>query len=191
MFKKLSLLLAAVAVLAFAVPAMASAHKVTSSKNVLAATGSIITGTGSNVILNSSVLGAIKCSSLTLNGELTKNDGTTVEGSGTTNNPSAVDCTNGTRTVKVTSVAISKLTAASAGTWASFVATIDIEKPTETLECTFTGKEVPFTYTSGAGNTINFANVSGAGITGTTGCGTAKLEATFAFEIGSTAVILD
>jgi hypothetical protein len=190
MVKKLSLLLAAVAVLAFAVPAMASAHAVTSKAGTLAPKGTIITGTGSDVTLTSSVLGTITCTSLTLTGEITENNGTNVTGKGTSNNPPATGCTNNGNPVTVTSVAISRLAAEGTETNASFVATIDIKKPSETLECTFTGTKVPFTYTVG-GNSLVFKNAEGGGILGTKGCGSATLTASFAIEIGSTAVILD
>jgi hypothetical protein len=193
MTKKFSLLLAAIAVLAFAVPGMASAHAVTSKANVLAPVGTEITGTGSDVTLTSNLLGAITCEKLTLKGKITKNDGSTVEGSGGAEKPPTVGCKNGTNPVTVTSVTVTKLFAGTVGgvskTYATFDATVDIEKPGETLECTFTGTEVPFTYTSG-GNSIVFTEA--AGIKGApAACGTAKLDGTFLIEIGSTAVILD
>jgi hypothetical protein len=191
MIKKLSLLLAAVAVLAFAVPAMASAHKVTSKAGTLAAVGTIITGTGSDVTLTSSLLGPITCGTLTLTGELTVNDGTNVTGKGTTNNPPSTDCTNEGQPVVVTSVAISSLKAEGTETNVSFVATVDINSP-KPVECTFTGVKVPFTYTVG-GDSIVFTKA--AGITSTGGCGPATLDGSFTIEIikegVSTPVILD
>ena len=65
--------------------------------------------------------------------------------------------------------------------------TLDIERKPEPLECTFTGKAVPFTYSAGA-DTIVFDQATGVT---STKCGTAKLDGTFTIEIGSTAVSLD
>jgi hypothetical protein len=66
MIKKLSLLLAAVAVVASAIPAMASAHAVTDSANHLAPKGSIVTAIVSDLSVTPSLLGPLTCKSLTL-----------------------------------------------------------------------------------------------------------------------------
>jgi hypothetical protein len=56
MAKKLSMLLAAVAVLAFAVPAIASAApSITSSEGVLASVGSVVSGSSTNAVTKTSV----------------------------------------------------------------------------------------------------------------------------------------
>src|ERR1700733_11750530 len=110
MAKKLSLLFAAVAVLAFAIPSMASAAEATVPAGTRAPVGTLITGTGKNVILTSSTLGEIKCATLELKGEITKNDGTTVEGSGNNTKPTQTGCENGPgRPVTVASVNLTKL----------------------------------------------------------------------------------
>jgi hypothetical protein len=185
MAKKLSLLLAAVAVLAFAIPSMASASALTSGGK-LVATGTAITGTGSTVVLQSSTLGKIECASLVLKGTVTKNDGTTVEGSGNTENPKTENCKNGANTVVVTGVNLTNL--ASTGTThtgtASFTAKVDVGAE---LVCSFVGTKVPFTYTSG-GSSIVFKE--GAGVSGGA-CGTAKLSGSFLLESAAGSLVLD
>jgi hypothetical protein len=188
MFKKLTLLLAAVAVLAFAVPSLASASKATLPAGTLAPVGTQFTTTGSDIIFTSSLLGNITCSTLNLNGSLTKNNGTTVEASGTTSAPTQSGCKNGEKTVTITSVEVTNLTTTTSGsgTW-SYKMAVDIGS----LSCTYTGTKVPFTFTSGT-NVMNFSSASG--ITGSpAGCGTTKLTGAFALEKAgtSTSLILD
>jgi hypothetical protein len=198
MAKKLSLLLAAVAVLAFAIPSMASAAGVTSKAGTFAPVGTEITGTGTEINLKSSTLGNIICGKLTLHGKLTLNNGTNFAGEGVAETPKTENCKNGTKTVVVTSVSLTNLhnTAVTeaevkegVGTGvASFTATVDVG--TE-LECTFTGKEIKGKYKVG-GSALEFTEALSTGITSSpAACGTAKLIGNFPLEIGSTAVILD
>jgi hypothetical protein len=188
MAKKFSLLLAAVAVLAFAIPSMASASKATDPVNTLVPVGSEVTGTGTDIILQSNLLGTITCATLNLNGKITKNDGTTVEASGANVSPTQAGCKNGTKTVTVTSVELTKLFSEVSNTgYVNFVAKVDVAE----LACTFTGLEVPFTYTTGT-NVLKFA--SGAGVTSSpASCGTAKLTGEFALETKGTTtqIVLD
>lgn len=181
MAKKFSLILAAVAVLAIAVPALASASKATLPAGTLAPIGTQITGTGTSIIFQSNLLGPISCEKLNLNGSITVNNGTTVEGSGSNTNPTQAGCKNGTREVKITSVELTsvKSTVAGSGT-ASFI----IHWDTGTLTCTFTGTSVPYTYALG-GNVLSFSSASG--ITGSpASCGTMKLSGSFALEQAGT-----
>jgi hypothetical protein len=186
MMKKLSLLLAVVAALSLAAAATASASKLTSAAGVLAPVGSTITATGADVTFTSSTLGATTCQKLTLQLTLTKNDGTTFEASGNNTSPAQEGCVNGSKSVVTTSFNITNLKSSTSGSGTmSFVTTEDIG----TLECTFTGTNVPFTYAVG-GDVIKFVNA--AGIVGTpAACGTAKLDAEFTLEIKGVAVILD
>jgi hypothetical protein len=193
MAKKLSLLIAAIAVLAFAVPSLASAAEATIPAGTRAPVGTEITGTGTSVTLNSATLGNITCATLTLNGKITKNDGTTVEGSGETSSPTQTGCNNGAeRPVTVTKVVLTKLAASGTGTGTkaatvSFTATVDLPAG---VVCNFTGTNVAGSYTSGT-NVLKFA--SATGITSTGGCSTAKLSAEFALEKTgtTTALIVD
>ena len=188
MIKKLSLLLAAAAVLAFALPAMASAHKVTSKPGVLAPVGTTITLTGTDVTFASSLLGATTCKSLTLTMKLTTNDGTNVTASGATKAPASEDCTNGTKIGNVTEVNITSFKAEGMDTWVNFVWTEDFEGPNP-IECTYTGTKVPFTYTAGT-DSIEFNKASGI-VGSPKACGTSTLSGTFTLEIEKTPVILD
>jgi hypothetical protein len=188
MVKKLSLLMAAMAVLAFAVPALASAKPVvTKSAGVLANTGEKFTGTGSDVILNSSTLSEITCNKLNLVGTLSKNN--TSEGvAGASNGEfTAAECRNRTGVFNFTAFRRTSITAtgspAANSVLASFEATVDVGA----TECKFTGTNIAGTFAAGK-NTITFTGASG--VKGG-GCGTATLTGTFALEIGTTAVIFD
>jgi hypothetical protein len=189
MAKKLSLLLAAVAVLAFAIPSMASAAGLTSKAGTLAPVGTKIVGTGKEINLKSSTLGPIICGSITLKGELTVNNGSEFAGKGVSETPVTENCKNGTKTVVVTNVTLTALKSTGTGTGnVSFTATVDVGSE---LECTFTGKEIKGTYEVG-GSSLNFTEALSTGITSSpAACGTAKLIGKFPLEIGSTAVILD
>jgi hypothetical protein len=86
MMKKLSILLAAVAVLAFTVPAFANAETgLTEEANTLVPAGTKIEATNvGNIVWTSSKLGNITCKSVTLTGVLTTNTLSTVLMSPTT-----------------------------------------------------------------------------------------------------------
>jgi hypothetical protein len=193
MTRKLSLLLAVVAVLAFAVPSMAGAAKAT-VEGGLAPVTTKITGTGTDIILRSNLLGFITCATLNLNGEITKNDGTTVEGSGKNVNPTQTGCVNGKKEVKVTEVVVTNIKATEAkaagetakGT-VSFTSKVDVGE----LLCEFTGTNVGFTYVSGT--QVIDANESAGVVGAPTQCGTAKLTGEFSLErtTDSKALILD
>jgi hypothetical protein len=183
-----ALLLAAVSVVALAVPAMAGAHKVTSKAGVLAPVGTVLTLTGNDITFFSSLLGTTTCQTVTLHLYLTVNDGTNVTGSGVTKAPATSGCTNGTKPVTVTEVNIAQFKAEGTGTSMSFVWTEDIGSP-ETIECTFTGTSVPFTYTAGS-DSIVFTK-AGPIVGSPKGCGNSTLSGTFTLEIEKTPVILD
>ena len=179
MAKKLSLLLAAVAVLAFAVPAFASAAPTLQTPGgEILKTPQAIKGTGTNVTLTSSTLGKIICGSLNLNGTLNVNTvAAGIEGSGVNEKPEQSNCLNGTKSVIVTGVTLTNLKSTVGGTaTASFTATVDIAA----LECTFTGTNIGGTYTNG-GNTLSFSE-AGTITSSPAACGTAKLDASFVLE---------
>jgi hypothetical protein len=185
MAKKFSLLLAAVAVLAFAIPAMANAATLKEGSS-LVPTGTEIFGTGTDVTLTSNLLSTITCEKLTLKGKVTDNGGTsgTVIGSGTTTSPGQTNCKNGTKPVVVNSVALSKLFVESTTkAYATFSASVTIGKSPETvLNCTFEGTEIPGTFTSGTGN-VKFTAGSTFNVKGTpSACGNAKLSGEFKLE---------
>ncbi len=188
MAKKFSLLMAAVAVLAFAIPALANAApSVTSSKGVLAKAStetknaSTITGTSTNVVTKSS-LGELKCEKVTVTAWLTKNTGTEVHAttdSGSQNK--AVGCTAGGTPVEITDPTIVTLQANLAG---SGTQTVSLTFTLPAVGCTFTGT-VSFTYVPSS------AVIHIAGSLTSTACGAATIAGDFTLEIGSTPVILD
>jgi hypothetical protein len=187
MIKKLGLLIAAVAVLAFAVPAAASAApSITSVAGTKAPVNTKITGTASDVSFTSSTLGTITCDEVTIYGKLSENTGTSVkmgtEGEGTTEN-----CEDNGDEISFSDITVTNLamTVVNKGTL-SFDATAHLPGA---LECVFTGTNVPFTYVSTTPN-ITF-NKSGGIKAVPAGCGNITFDATFKLEIGGTAVILD
>jgi hypothetical protein len=188
--KKLSMLFAAVAVLAFAIPAMASAAESTLTEaGTPVAVGKVLVGTNiGNVNLTSSALGTISCKKLTLKATVKKNEKNNVEAGGENASPPVEDCTNGTKTVVVTKVTLNKLAStADQVVTATFVATLDIGPE---LECTFTGTNVEGDYKTGT-DIITFKEA--AGIVGSPIlCGTAKLDGEFTIETeNGVSIILD
>jgi hypothetical protein len=81
MAKKLSLLMAAVAVIAFAVPAFASASSLTMPAGTLVPVGTKIVGTSTNTTTLTS-LGLLSCNTVSVTGEVTANSGGSVAGIG-------------------------------------------------------------------------------------------------------------
>jgi hypothetical protein len=197
MFKRFSVLLAATAVLAAAVPAMASASSLTAPAGSLVGVPNTITATGSDVIITSNLLGAITCEVLNVKASLSKNNGSTWIAAGVSELPGQNNCKNGANPdkVEITAMQVTELTSTTAGTGTmSFTTSLDIDKPSGSISCTYTGTKVPFTYTSGEmganKGVITFTNA--AGITGApTSCGTAKLDGKFTLEVGATVLILD
>ncbi len=185
MAKKLSLLMAAVAVLAFAVPAFANAAPaVTSAKNVLAKSGSGTTGstlvaTSSNVQTESS-LGLLKCEKVVVTAWLTENTGSKVLASHDATGNSTTNCTAGSAKVSITDPTVTTLTATSTSK------TVSLDFTLPELGCTFTGI-VPFNYTSG-GSSIH---IEGS-LTTSAACGSsAKVKGDLTIRIGPSPVILD
>ena len=193
MAKKFSLLLAAVAVLAFAVPSMASAAKTATltEGGVKVAVGATVVGTGTDVTLTSNLLGPITCEKITLIGKVTKNNTGEVEGAGVPEKPGQTGCKNNANPVVVTSVTLKNLFAEEANNAkASFSATIDIGTGAAEIECTFTGTNVPAEYTAGT-DTVNFLTATVI-IGSPAKCGNAKLTASFTLETANGAqLILD
>jgi hypothetical protein len=190
MIKKISLLLAAVAAVAFAVPAVAGAHSVTSPPFKLAPVGSVMTATGNDITINSNILGAITCEKLTTEVALTKNNGVLWEAAGAAAVPPQMGCKNGGKAVVVTKLQVTRLLAEAAGTTMNFTATVDIGVAPNEVECTFTGVNVPFEYVAAEPDVIKFANAAGvAGVP--VACGNAKLSGTFTLEIAGVGVTLD
>lgn len=187
--KKLSLLLAAVAVFATAVPAIASAAPtVTKQAGVSAPVGSLLTATNVGPVkITSSLLGTIECETLDIREiKLTLNAGGLVnaESNGAF---STADCTSGTKDVTVTTVKLEKTSSSVAGKGTTnFTISLDVVGG---LSCTYTGTNVPFTYVV-AGNHMTF-NKAGPVDGAPAGCGSATFDATYTLEIGSTDVILD
>jgi hypothetical protein len=191
MVKRAALLFVGVAVLAGAIPAMASASSLTKSAGTLVPVGTPIRMTGSDIIIQSTLLGNITCQTLNTDVEVTKNSANTFEAFGANTAPATTGCVDGTKTVVVTSLQVTKLesSVSSSGTM-SFVAVYDIG----TATCTFTGSSVAFTYSAGTGShVIKFNAASGIKGSPAAACGTGNLTGEFTLELlhGGTAVLLD
>jgi hypothetical protein len=191
MIKKLSLLLTGLAALAYVGPSAANASAVTFPAGTLLAVGSTIELTGTNVIVTSTILGELKCENLNLVGTLTKNTGTTVEGSGVEETPFQEGCSGPSGAIKLTHVTITKLVTTGSG----HTGTLNFDTTTDigALTCTIKGTDVPFTYTAG-GDAIVFTKAGGI-TSSPAACGTLKVDGTFTVETKVSgvqhAVILD
>jgi hypothetical protein len=180
--RRFKVLIAAVAVLALAAPPIANAHAITSSAGKLAPVGTVVSAEALDFVFVSETFGKTTCKSVHFNVKLTKNDGSTVEGSSGAETAPAQDCT--TIPVNITSLEITKFVASAAETSLSFKMVADFP-----FECTLTGTKVPFTYIPGDDKiTFTFA----LGIIGTPAvCGKFRMEGQFTLKIASTPVILD
>jgi hypothetical protein len=189
MVKKLTLLAAAVAVLALAVPAFASATVLTMPSETKVPTGTLIKGVSTDTV-TTTPLGELTCESVEVQGTVTVNNGTTVEGTGNGTSKTAncfVEPEHEPLTVEKISLTNLKSSVTGQGTASfSFVAQLPGE-----LECKFSGT-VPGTFVEGTGT----LNLTGHGLVGSpTICGTEK-EVTFKGDFplttgDGTGVILD
>lgn len=178
MARKLSLLMAAVAVLALAIPALARAASTTTDAfGHSLPVGSIErwTNIGPKKI-TSTILGTIECETLTANTELKTNSGGTVT-STSGGEFTAANCINKGNPVTVTSFNVTDtLSTVSGKISESFSSVIDVAG----LTCTFTGTSIPGTYSVG-GSEITFSK-AGTVDGSPAGCGNATLDATTTLE---------
>jgi len=146
MAKKLSLLLAAIAVVAFAVPAFASAAPAVTEGGALVEPGALIQGTNIGAVTTETSLGKLSCNTVTLTGELTNNSGSTVRGIGV-GQGSASTCNVGGKSITITDITLGELHSATVGSGTinvTFVADLP-----NNVTCHFESPNMPFTYTSG------------------------------------------
>ena len=180
MAKKLSLLMASLAVVAFAVPAFANAAAgVTEPAGILIAKGKLIEATNVGAVTIQTILVPITCSTVTITGEITVNSTTTVEGIGK-GEGIATTCTAGGKATTVTDMTVTKLHSAGGGTGTiavTFVADI------AGVTCDFSSPNIPFTYTVG-GSVIKITNGVLKGEP--TVCDPGKLNGEFTLETDNT-----
>jgi hypothetical protein len=188
MVKKLTLLAAAIAVVAFAIPAAASAApSVTSSAGVLAPVGTVITGTSSNTKTQTE-LGLLTCTNVTVTGKITKNSGTSVEAVSNGKEGTTKGCEVEGSALTITDPTLINLTS-TVDTKGSVTLTFIADLLG--ISCHFSGT-VPFTYKDPT-DTINVASTSSPALTGSPAiCGNASsFKGDFTLTIGTTPVILD
>jgi hypothetical protein len=193
MVKTRSVLLAAVAVAAFAVPGFANADAMTITKGTLAPatnpekTGpadATITGSSMNFEVTNTPFGTLTCKEVMVSGWLTKNNGTEVTavddpGSGNTTS----DCMVGTAELKIDNLTLVSLSATAKATTVS----LSFTATAAGLTCTYTGTAVPLTYTAG-GSSIHIAGILKGG---EAFCANPEIHGDFALSITGAAVILD
>ncbi len=180
MAKKLSLLMAAVAVLVFAVPAMASAAPTATNSKTgeVLKPGTAVTATGTDVTLTFATIGNLTCGHLNFTGTLTKNNDTEGVESESINQFTSAECTNKNGAVNFTEIRIHTTITASGTVKITIKFVFDLGG----LTCTFNGTNVAGAYSPGT-DTITFTEATG--LNGGA-CGTAKLDGSFTMEVGST-----
>ena len=145
MTKKLSLLMAAVALVAFAIPSFASANVgLTEPKGTLIAVNSLVDFTSTNAVMKTS-LGNLTCKLVTVTGKVTTNTKTTVDvsdaGTSTTS-----ECFLGTKPISITNLTLTTIHATTTNK-----GTIDLHFESDLpggVLCKFTATAVPFTWVS-------------------------------------------
>jgi hypothetical protein len=145
MAKKFSLLMAAIAIVAFAVPTFASANaKVTDPANVLLAPGKLIEATNVGNVTTQTSLGVLTCPTVTVTGELTANTGTTYKGIGIGQGTSSA-CTVGGKPLTITDITLIEL---HSGT--TLAGTINVKFVGDLpggVVCTFSSPNMPYAVT--------------------------------------------
>jgi hypothetical protein len=190
MAKKFSLLVAAMALVAFAIPAFANADAITQPAKTLVPVGTTVVGVSTNVETTNTPVGTLKCKKVTIGAILTKNNGTEVAASDDekAGANSAESCTAGGEPLTVDSPTLTSLTAgAKAGT--TFV-TLDFTA-TAGVTCSYTNvsaTSVPFTYTAGT-STIHIAGKLKDPAHAF--CLEPEIHGDFALTVGGAAVVLD
>jgi hypothetical protein len=189
MAKKISLLLAAVAVIAFAVPALASATTgLTSPAGTLVPVNTAFRGTNVGApVLTSSKFGELKCAAVVLNGKITKNnesEGAEGVGSGESTASSCTLPGGGLFKVKNLELINIKSSASEKEEGRVSFKFTAFELP---QECTFSATNDKFTYVTNSDvKTLLKAPLT---VTGTN-CGTATLDSSFTLETTAKAAVI-
>jgi len=182
MTKKLSMLLAAAAVAAFAVPAAASAAPEITVNGVKAPVGTAINGSSANTTWKTE-FGNFTCGTVSFSGEVTANTGTTMKS--VANGPlTTASCFfKGTTPFTIDDMTLTSIHSATAG---KGTASLTYTATQSGLACHFANSALPFTYPS-KGNTIV---LSGNLTASPASCGDTAIETTFTLTSPGGAVIL-
>jgi hypothetical protein len=186
MAKKLSLLLAAVAVFAFAIPAMANAAVGLTQGGSLVKFGTEIEGVSTNAVTTSSI-GNVACEKVTLSGTITKNSkeaGVAGEGNGKSSTSKCFF--KGTTAISITNI---KLISISSGPTEDLNGKVSFsfEADLPGLTCKYTGTNVSGTISTGGVVTLKEAPLT----VSPAACGTAKLDGDFTLTAGGSGVTVD
>jgi hypothetical protein len=183
MAKKLSLLLAAFAVVAFAAPAFASAAPEVTINGLRAPVGTAITGTSTNFVIGTSI-GNVRCAIVEFSAETTINNGSTVGVVGTSPFSTTKCSFKGGTPITIDDATLLSLHSSEAGK-GTLGPTAEATLPE--LTCHYSGSAVPFTYTSG-GNTLS---ITGSLKASPAACGAAVASGAFTITSPGGPVVLD
>lgn len=188
MAKKLSLLMASLAIVACIAPAIADASKLTEPVGTLVSIGQLLEATSNNSIMETS-LGKLSCEQVTNTAEVTVNNGSTFKAIGKGVNTASTCFVGGTKAITVTDVTISEIHSATAGT-GTISLTFEADLPGGITVCHFASPNLPFTYTSGT-DSIKFTKADLKATPAACEPGTVSGDFTLETDGTNTAVILD
>ena len=188
MAKKLSLLMAAVALVAFAIPTFASADVgLTEPKGTLIAVNSLVEGTSTNAVTKTS-LGNLTCKLVTVTGKITTVTKTTLDVSDAGTASTSECFIGGTKPISITNITITTLHAAVTNK-GTIDAHFEADLPNN-VKCAFTATGMPFTWTS----ETDVINIKEGDLVGTPAAcepGTFNAEFTVETDGTNTPVLLD
>ena len=183
MAKKFSLLLAAIAVIAFAVPTFANAASVTQPGGEETSTGTVLTGVSHNTVTETA-LGELSCEVVSIKALLTHNSGglVTAEQSGAGSTSGCL--LEGEFPVTITNPTLKSLTAEGGATGTrKIVLSFEADLP-GSITCHFEGT-VSFSYVTGA-SSFHMGGTLNGGV-----CGSATISGDYALSDAAGAVKLD
>src|SRR5262245_60265869 len=114
MAKKLTLLMASIAVGALAVPALANAAVLTDPINTAVPIGTLLEGTSVDAVTTTSQ-GNLTCELVTVTGKVTVNNGATVKGIGKGTSTGTTCFLGGTKPITITNITLNEIHSGTAG----------------------------------------------------------------------------
>jgi len=184
--KKFGPLATAIAVLAFAVPALASASTGVKQGGSLLSPGTVLEGVSTNTTMTTT-LGTLKCASVSVSAELSKNnaaEGFEAVGNGET---STSTCVLGSTSFTVKNIILNKLTSGPSESGKGKVIFSFEMLLSSSLTCKYATTGASFTYPV-EGSNLRLTNVP---LTATpAACGEAKLSGLFSQTAGGSAVAI-
>lgn len=181
MARKLSLFLAAAAIVAFAAPALASAAPEITVNGARAPIGTQISGSSTNTVWKTE-LGNFTCGTVTFSGQITANTGSTFAGKGTSAMTTSSCFFKGTTAFTIDDATLLSLHSATPG---AGTASLTYTATAFGLTCHYSNAALPFTYPA-LGNTLT---VKGELTASPAECGNTAIESTFTITSPGGAVV--